>query len=160
MAERFFEVDKISFSHDNLHVEGVVHNKSLHLTVKCECYYVKRVMLDGRSGVDMCPSQRSRGWKSVQKEFWLTMSVYEPSMGVKRDTIGEIDLVLNIGPVDFEVTFQVLDMETSYNFLLDRLWIHAAGAVPSTLHQMVKFEYDNQEIFVHEKDEQSMYWDP
>ncbi|XP_070043118.1 uncharacterized protein [Nicotiana tomentosiformis] len=80
--------------------------------------------------------------------------------GVKRDTIGEINLILTIGPVDFEVTFQVLDMDTSYNFLLGRLWIHAAGVVPSTLHQMVKFEYENQEIIVHGEDEQSIYHDP
>ncbi|XP_070030107.1 uncharacterized protein [Nicotiana sylvestris] len=63
--------------------------------------------------------------------------------GIKRDTLGEIDLVLTIGPVEFEITFQVLDMDTSYNFLLGRPWIHAAGAVPSTLHQMVKFEYED-----------------
>ncbi|XP_070029960.1 uncharacterized protein [Nicotiana sylvestris] len=31
-------------------------------------------------------------------------------------------------------------------------WIHAAKAVPSTLHQMVKFEWDRQEIVVHGED--------
>ncbi|XP_070015649.1 uncharacterized protein [Nicotiana sylvestris] len=80
--------------------------------------------------------------------------------GIKRDTIGEIDLILTIGPVDFEVTFQVLDMDTSYNFLLGRPWIHAAGVVPSTLHQMVKFDHEDQEIVVHGEDEKSIYWDP
>ncbi|XP_070011859.1 uncharacterized protein [Nicotiana sylvestris] len=33
-----------------------------------------------------------------------------------------------------------------------RSWIHAAKVVPSTLHQMVKFEWDSQEIIVHGKD--------
>ncbi|XP_075076474.1 uncharacterized protein LOC142163119 [Nicotiana tabacum] len=80
--------------------------------------------------------------------------------GVKRDTVGEIDLILTIGPMDFEVTFQVLDMDTSYNFLLGRPWIHAAGAVHSSLHPMVKFEHENQEIVVHGEDEQSIYRDP
>ncbi|XP_070002755.1 uncharacterized protein [Nicotiana sylvestris] len=73
--------------------------------------------------------------------------------GVKRDTIGEIDLILTIGPVDFEVTFQVLDMDTSYNFLLGRPWIHAAGAIPSMLHQMVKFDHEIREIVFHGEDE-------
>ncbi|XP_070012030.1 uncharacterized protein [Nicotiana sylvestris] len=62
--------------------------------------------------------------------------------------------------MDFEVTFQVLDMDTSYNFLLGRPWIHPAGVVPSTLHQMVKFEHEDQEIVVHKEDEQSIYRDP
>ncbi|XP_070005054.1 uncharacterized protein [Nicotiana sylvestris] len=78
---------------------------------------------------------------------------------IKRDTIGEIDLILTINLVDFEVTFQVLDTYTSYNFLLGRPWIHAAGAVPSTLHHMVKFEHEDQKIVVHEEDEQSIYQD-
>ncbi|XP_070054955.1 uncharacterized protein [Nicotiana tomentosiformis] len=54
----------------------------------------------------------------------------------------------------------VLDIDTSYKFLLGRSWIHSAGAVPSTLHQMVKFEHENQEIVVHGEDEQSIYRDP
>ncbi|XP_070002095.1 uncharacterized protein [Nicotiana sylvestris] len=45
--------------------------------------------------------------------------------------------------------FQVLDVAVSYNLLLGRPWIHAAKVVPSSLHQMVKFEWDRQEIVVH-----------
>ncbi|XP_070007817.1 uncharacterized protein [Nicotiana sylvestris] len=56
--------------------------------------------------------------------------------------------------------FAVLDMDTSYNFLLGRPWIHAAGVVPSTLHQMVKFEYEDQEIVVQGEDDQLIYRDP
>ncbi|XP_070011435.1 uncharacterized protein [Nicotiana sylvestris] len=44
--------------------------------------------------------------------------------------------------------------------MTERPWIHAAGAVPSTLHQMVKFEYEAREIVVHGEDEQSIYRDP
>lgn len=64
---------------------------------------------------------------------------------------------MTIGPVDFNIVFQVLDMETSYNFLLGRPWIHMARAVPSTLHQMVKFEYDRQEVVVHGEDDSYVY---
>ncbi|XP_070012700.1 uncharacterized protein [Nicotiana sylvestris] len=45
--------------------------------------------------------------------------------------------------------FQVLDVAVSYNLLIGQPWIHAAKAVPFTLHQMVKFEWDMQEIVVH-----------
>nr|XP_009774250.1 PREDICTED: uncharacterized protein LOC104224325 [Nicotiana sylvestris] len=45
--------------------------------------------------------------------------------------------------------FQVLDVAVSYNLLLGRPWIHTAKVVSSTLHQMVKFEWDRQEIVVH-----------
>ena len=35
--------------------------------------------------------------------------------------------------------FLVVDCESSYNMILGRPWIHGMGAIPSTLHQMVKF---------------------
>ncbi|XP_070039140.1 uncharacterized protein [Nicotiana tomentosiformis] len=160
MAERFFEVNRISFSHDDLPLEGAAHNKALHLTVKCEGYYVKKVMLDGGSGVDICPLSTLQGMEIGTERIRPNNVCVHAFDGVKQDTIGEIDLILTIGPVDFEVTFKVLDMDTSYNFLLESPWIHAAGVVPSTLHQMVKFEYENQEIVVHGEDEQSIYRDP
>ncbi|XP_070041210.1 uncharacterized protein [Nicotiana tomentosiformis] len=105
MAERFFEVNRISFSHDDLTQEGAAHNKALHLTVKCEGYYMKRVMLDGRSGFDICPLSTLQRIK-IRTERIRPNNVYVRAFdGVKRDTIGEIDLILTIGPMDFEVTF-------------------------------------------------------
>ncbi|XP_075076760.1 uncharacterized protein LOC142163378 [Nicotiana tabacum] len=116
MAERFFMINQISFSKNDLPPEEAAHNKALHLTVKCEGYYMKRVMLDGGSGVDICPLS--------------TLQTMEIKTGRIRSN-------------------SVLDMDTSYNFVLGRPWIHATEAIPSTLHQMVKFVYENQEIIVH-----------
>ncbi|XP_075092145.1 uncharacterized protein LOC142172433 [Nicotiana tabacum] len=127
MAERFFMINQISFSKNDLPPEGAAHNKALHLTVKCEGYYVKRVMLDGGSGVDIYPLS--------------TLQRMEIETGRIRPN-------------------SVLDMDTSYNFLLGRPWIHATEAIPSTLHQMVKFVHENQEIIVHGEDEHSIYRDP
>ncbi|XP_070034893.1 uncharacterized protein [Nicotiana tomentosiformis] len=157
MDERFFKVNRISFSRDDFPQEGAAHNKTLHLTVKCEGYYMKRVMLDGRSRVNIFPLSTPQRME-IRTERIRSNNVCVCAFdGVKRDTIREIDLILTIGPVDFEVTFQVLYMDTSYNFLLGRPWIHATGVVPSTLHQMVKFKHENQEIIVHGEDEQSIY---
>ncbi|XP_070022866.1 uncharacterized protein [Nicotiana sylvestris] len=51
-----------------------------------------------------------------------------------KDSVGDIMLKLTIGPVEFTMEFQVLDVAISYNLLLGRPWIHAAKAVSSTLH--------------------------
>ncbi|XP_070002233.1 uncharacterized protein [Nicotiana sylvestris] len=120
------------------------HNKALHLTVKCEGYYVKIVMLDGGFGVDICHLSTLQRMEIGTKRIRPNNVCARAFDGIKRDTIGEIDLILTIGPVDFEVTFQVLDMDTSYNFLLGRPWIHAAGVVPCTLYHMVKFDHEDQ----------------
>ncbi|XP_016449287.2 uncharacterized protein LOC107774305 [Nicotiana tabacum] len=106
MAEQFFEVNRISFSRDDLPQEGATHNKALHLAVKCEGYYMKRVMLDGGSGVDICPLSMLQRMKIGTERIRPNNVCVRAFDVIKRDTIGEIDLILTIGPADFEVTFQ------------------------------------------------------
>ena len=55
---------------------------------------------------------------------------------------------MQIGPCTFTIEFQVMDISLSYNCLLGRLWIHIAGAVPSTLHQKIKFVTEGQLVCV------------
>ncbi|XP_070004885.1 uncharacterized protein [Nicotiana sylvestris] len=119
IANKIFEVNRITFSNDELLVEGTEHNKALYLTVKCEDSVVTKVIC-------------VRGFD-----------------GGGKDSVGDIVLELTIGPEEFTIEFQVLEIAFSYNFSLGRPWIHAAKAVPSTLHQIVKFEWDRQEIAVH-----------
>ncbi|RVW62795.1 hypothetical protein CK203_058919 [Vitis vinifera] len=40
----------------------------------------------------------------------------------------------------------VLKIPTSFNLLLGRPWIHRAGAIPSSLHQKVKFIHEGQTL--------------
>ena len=41
--------------------------------------------------------------------------------------------------INMSTKFLVVDCDSSYNMILGWSWIHGMGAVPSTLHQMVKF---------------------
>ncbi|XP_069149209.1 uncharacterized protein [Solanum lycopersicum] len=75
--------------------------------------------------------------------------------GVQRDTLGAVNLTIQMGPTEFEAKFQVLDIDTSYNLLLGRPFIHAARAVPSTLHQMIKLVWKNEELVIHGEKGQS-----
>ncbi|PKI57414.1 hypothetical protein CRG98_022193 [Punica granatum] len=59
--------------------------------------------------------------------------------GSRREVNGEIDLLIDVGPCSFSVTFQILEIPNAFSLLLGRPWIHAAGAVPSSLHQKLKF---------------------
>ena len=68
---------------------------------------------------------------------------------MQRDTLGAVNLTLQMGPTEFVAKFQVLDIDTSYNLLLGSPFIHMAGAVPSTLHQMMKLVWKNEELVIH-----------
>ncbi|RDY00181.1 hypothetical protein CR513_16662, partial [Mucuna pruriens] len=62
--------------------------------------------------------------------------------------MGKVTLPISIGPMTFDITFQVRDIWPAYSCLLGRPWIHVAGAIPSSLHQKVKFIVDGQLISV------------
>ena len=49
IAGRIFEVNRITFSDDELSKEGTGHNQGLHITVKCELSYITGVLIDGGS---------------------------------------------------------------------------------------------------------------
>ncbi|XP_069151790.1 uncharacterized protein [Solanum lycopersicum] len=160
MTKRDFESNAITLTNNELPKEGVGHNKALHLTLTCESYYVKRVMIDGGLEVDICPLSTLQSSKVNIDRIRPSNVFVRAYDGSRRDTIGEIKLNMTIGLVVFMIVFQVMDMETSYNFLLGRPGIHMARAVSSTLHQVVKFEYNNQEITVHGEDDSPLYRDP
>ena len=69
--------------------------------------------------------------------------------GVQRDTLGAVNLVIQLGPAKFSAQFQVLDIDTSSNLILGRPFIHMAGVTPSTLHQMMKLVWKNEELVYH-----------
>lgn len=68
--------------------------------------------------------------------------------GSRRTIIGEVELPILIGPHVFEITFQVMEINPSYSYLLGRLWIHVVVAVTSTLHQKMKFVIDDTLVIV------------
>ena len=59
--------------------------------------------------------------------------------GTKREILENIEFPIQVGSCTFNSKFIVVDINPSYNCLLGRLWIHIASAVPSALHQKVKF---------------------
>ncbi|XP_015078423.1 uncharacterized protein LOC107022277 [Solanum pennellii] len=113
MVNRIFKVNRITFTDDELPLEGCGHNRALHLTMKCEEHYVKSVMVDGGSGVDICPLYTLQSLNISTDRIRNNNVCVRAFDGAKRDTLGEIYLIVTIGPAEFGITFQVIDMDTS-----------------------------------------------
>ncbi|XP_070016953.1 uncharacterized protein [Nicotiana sylvestris] len=149
IANKIFEVNRVTFSDDELPVEDTEPNKALYLTVKCKDSVVTRVLVDNGSSANIFPLSTLNKLKVDDERIHKNNICVRGFDGEGKDSVGDIVLELMIGPVEFTMEFQVLDIAVSYNLLLGRPWIHAAKAVPSTLHQMVKFECDRHDIVVH-----------
>ncbi|PKI63921.1 hypothetical protein CRG98_015702 [Punica granatum] len=121
----------ISFSDDELPSEGCAHSRALHIVCKCSNHIVGRVMIDNGSALNVCPV-------TTLKQMNVDLNRVRPSKTAvrafddsRREVNGEIDLLIDVGPCSFSLTFQVLDIPNAFSLLLGRPWIHLAEtAVP------------------------------
>ena len=65
-----------------------------------------------------------------------------------------------IGLVKYSILFQVLRFQSSFNLLLGRPWIHEAGAIPSSLHQKLKFLHEGRIIKIQSDRDVVTYSEP
>ncbi|XP_058746156.1 uncharacterized protein LOC131619029 [Vicia villosa] len=129
----------LGFTDAYLLSEGRNHNRALHISVECKGTMLSRVLVDTGSSLNVLPkfSLMRLDYSGVEiRPSELTVRAFD---GSKRLVFGEVDLPIMIGPQLFTITFFVMDIHPSYSCLLGRPWIHAAGAVTSTLHQKLKF---------------------
>ncbi|XP_070035321.1 uncharacterized protein [Nicotiana tomentosiformis] len=149
MVGHVLESHKITFHEDELPPEGLSHNRALHITVQLEDKFIARVLINGGSSLNICPLTTPKRLGKGLHEIRMGSMNVKAFDGSQRATIREINLDLQMGLNWFDVEFQVLDIYATYNLLLGRSWIHAAGAVASTLYQAVKFEWNHQEVIIH-----------
>jgi len=131
--------NNLSFSDEDLPAEGRKHNLALNISVLCKSDSLSNVLIDTGSALNVMP-------KSTLTQLAYSGAQLKPSTvsvrafdGTRRSVMGDIDLPISVGPHEFIITFQVMDIQASYSCLLGRPWIHEAGAVTSTLHQKLKF---------------------
>ncbi|XP_070010445.1 uncharacterized protein [Nicotiana sylvestris] len=131
---KMIEANTITIRRDELPIDGVSHNKVLHITVKRGDNVVSQVLVNGGSGVNIFPLftlwELGIHLREV-KESQVRVRAFD---GSQKDVTGEIYLALQIVPVEFSILFQVMEISSAYNLLLGRPWIHKTVVVPSTLH--------------------------
>jgi hypothetical protein len=131
--------NNLSFSDEDLPAEGKNHNLALLISVLCKSYSLSNVLIDIGSALNVIP-------KSTLDQLAYLEALLKPSSvavrafdGTRRSVYGEIELPITVGPHEFKVTFQIMEIQASFSCLLGRPWIHNVGAVTSTLHQKLKF---------------------
>ncbi|KAI5424556.1 hypothetical protein KIW84_030655 [Lathyrus oleraceus] len=131
--------NNLSFCVSDLPEEGRDHNLALHISMSCKDDAMSNVLVDTGSSLNVLPKTTLSKLSYQGPPMRQSGVVVKAFDGSRKTVIGEVDLPVKIGPSDFHITFQVMDIHPSYSCLLGRPWIHEAGAVTSTLHQKLKF---------------------
>ncbi|RDX76370.1 hypothetical protein CR513_43637, partial [Mucuna pruriens] len=112
---------------------------------------IARVLIDNGSSLNVLPKATLDMLCSINPQLKTSSMVVRAFDVSKREVMGQVTRPICIGPTVFDVTFQVMDIYLAYSSLLGRPWIHVAGAVPSSIHQRVKFIMEHQLISVMEE---------
>ncbi|KAI5428056.1 hypothetical protein KIW84_033173 [Lathyrus oleraceus] len=134
--------------HEELPEEGRNHNLALHISMNYKEDALSNVLVDTGSSLNVLPKSTLSNLSYQGAPMRYSGVIVKAFDGSRKTVIGEVDLRVKIGPRDFQITFQVMDIHLAYSCLLGRPWIHEAGAVTSTLHQTLKFVKNGKLVIV------------
>ncbi|KAL4326397.1 hypothetical protein GQ457_11G025490 [Hibiscus cannabinus] len=143
----------ISFSDEEIPEGGRGSYKALHISTRCKGHMLPKVLIDNGSALNVLPLVTLKKLPvddAHMKTYHNTVRAFD---GTQRDVLGKIEVPLQVGPCTFDVDFVVMEIKPTYSCLLGRPWIHTAGAVPSTLHQKLKFVIDGQLITINAEED-------
>ena len=120
------------------------HDDTLEVTLRIKGYDVKRVLVDQGSGVEIMYPDLFKGLKLRSKD----LTCYDSSL-IRFDgkiffPKGQIQLPIQTGIEVVKVNFIVINAYSPYTAIVGRPWLHAMGAVPSTLHLKVKYLFGDR----------------
>ncbi|KAI5382711.1 hypothetical protein KIW84_070219 [Lathyrus oleraceus] len=138
----------LGFTDMDLTVDGRNHNRALHIAMEYKGVVLSHVLVDTGSSLNVLPKKALAKLNCDGLILTPTDLIVRAFDGSKRAVFGEVELPVKIGPEVFKSTFYVMDIQPAYSCLLGRPWIHAAGAVTSTLHQKLKYIWEGQVVTV------------
>ena len=120
------------------------HDDALVVTLRIGGYDVKRVLVNQGSAVEVMYPDLYKGLKLKPED----LSAYDsPLVSFEGKTVtpkGMIRLPIQTDSDVVEVDIIVVDAYSPYTAIVARPWLHALGAVSSTLHQKVKYPSGGQ----------------
>ena len=131
--------EPIAFNDDDL--EGTIqpHDDALVVTTRINGFIVKRVLIDQGSGTEVMYLDLYRGLglkKDDLSKYDMPLMGFDGRMVIPKR---QISLPMNMEGKETIVTFIVVTSFSLYRAILGRPWIHAMGAVPSTLYVKSSF---------------------
>jgi hypothetical protein len=129
----------ITFSDEDLPKPHIFHNNALYVVIRTRGITVPHVLIDGGSSLNICPEMTAKALGIKEEEYIpnpITIYGFDNHGQIAK---GKIFLEIFIDYSVHSVLFHIVNVPPMYNLLLGRPWIHNTNAVPSTLHQCVKW---------------------
>jgi hypothetical protein len=126
---------------DDQDLEGVQlpYSDALVITLRIGEFDVKRILIDPGSSIEIMYESLFRGLGLGKKDLSRTEGLLSGFSGETVIPSGKVTINVTVETVSSPTKFYVLNAFSPYNAILGRPWLHRMGAVPSTLHQRLRF---------------------
>ncbi|XP_070015711.1 uncharacterized protein [Nicotiana sylvestris] len=137
-TQSYIPEDALTFREEYIEALSQPHNDTLVISFLLNNVQIKRMLMDPGSSANIIRSKVVEQLELLDK-FILTSRVLNGFNMASETTKEKIILPVNVSGTVQNTKFHVIEGDMRYNALLGRPWIHNVRAVPSTLHQMMKF---------------------
>ena len=137
--ERNKKTYELKFTNKDMQGIDAPHNDALVLTVNINTFDVKRVLIDLGSSSEITYHSLFEKLKLPATQI---RSVDAPIFSFNGEAVWLIavaEVPVRLGPVQMNIEFIVMNIDSPYNAILGRGWLGRMKAIASPLHQKLKF---------------------
>jgi hypothetical protein len=131
--------EEIIFTDRDLEGVQLPHSDALVVTMQIGDFEVKRILIDPGSSAEIMYDSLFKGLGLEHKDLDRKVDPLYGFLGESVMLVGRVTMKVQAGTISSPMEFWVLNSYSPYNAILGRLWLHKMKAVPSTLHQRLRF---------------------
>jgi hypothetical protein len=131
--------EEIIFTDHDLEGVQLPHFDALVVTMQIGDFEVKRILIDPESFAEIMYDSLFKGLGLEHKDLDRKVDPLYGFSGESVMPVGRVTIKVHAGTVSSPTKFWVLNSYSPYNAILGRPWLHKMRAVPSTLHQRLRF---------------------
>ena len=129
----------ILFSDNDLKDVQLPDNDPLVITLRIENFNVQRVLIDQGSFAEVMYQDLYMKLSLGKAELYSFTSPIYGFSGKPTVPLGKTILPVLAGPINLQTEFILVKTSSPYNAIMGRDWLHRMRAIPSTLHQKLRF---------------------
>uniref|UniRef100_A0A2N9I3J5 Uncharacterized protein n=1 Tax=Fagus sylvatica TaxID=28930 RepID=A0A2N9I3J5_FAGSY len=131
--------EEIIFTDRDLEGVQLPHSDALVVTMQIGDFKVKRILIDPGSSAEIMYDSLFKGLGLEHKDLDRKVDPLYGFSGESVMPVGRVTVKVHAGTISTPTDFWVLNSYSPYNAILGRPWLHKMKAVPSTLHQRLRF---------------------
>uniref|UniRef100_A0A2N9IDL4 Uncharacterized protein n=1 Tax=Fagus sylvatica TaxID=28930 RepID=A0A2N9IDL4_FAGSY len=131
--------EEIIFTDRDLEGVQLPHSDALVVTMQIGDFEVKRILIDPGSSAEIMYDSLFKGLGLEHKDLDRKVDPLYGFSGESVMPVGRVTVKVHAGTISSPTEFWVLNSYSPYNAILGRPWLHKMKAVPSTLHQRLRF---------------------